>query len=181
MILCAGEIESFPFARAIGIGLIDVASNLTALVLKQRPQKLLFVGTAGSYGRRKPLELCHAFAATQLEACFFRQGCYSPIENKIVTEPPSDVSRETVVTVNSSNYITTDASIAQHYLRYNIDLENMEFFAVMRIAQRFGLPVEGVFVVSNYCDAHAHQAFLANHEEAKQKLEAYLQKKGYLS
>ena len=174
MIVCAGGSESIHGARPVGIGLIDVASNLTALCFEARPSFLLFVGTAGSYGRCEPMQLYRSYSATQLEACFFQKSCYTPIENKIVVEPPKGVSRETIVTVNSSNYITTSPKIGEHYLRYDIDLENMEFYALMRIAQRFGIPVGGVFVVTNYCNADAHRDFLKNQPEAMQMLENYI-------
>ena len=174
MIVCAGGSEQIRGARPIGIGLVDVAANLTALCLETRPTFLLFVGTAGSYGRCEPMQLYRSYSATQLESCFFQKGCYTPIENKIIVEPPKGVSRETTVTVNSSNYITSSHETAKHYLRYDIDLENMEFYAIMRIAQRFGIPVGGVFVVTNYCDENAHRDFLKNRSEAMRILESYI-------
>ncbi len=50
MIICAGNNETFDFAEPMGVGLIDTAINLTRLCLFDKPEFLLFVGTAGSYG-----------------------------------------------------------------------------------------------------------------------------------
>jgi nucleoside phosphorylase len=86
----------------------------------------------------------------------------------------SHVSRETIV--NSSNYITTDESLSKHYLSNNIQLENMEFFAVLKVAKAFNIPVAGAFIVTNYCNAKAHQNFLDNHTEAMKRLTKYIRR-----
>jgi nucleoside phosphorylase len=49
MIICAGEIEQFGFARAVGIGMVDTAINLTKICIEHRPDEICFVGSAGSY------------------------------------------------------------------------------------------------------------------------------------
>jgi nucleoside phosphorylase len=82
------------------------------------------------------------------------------------------VSRETIV--NSSNYITTDSEVARHYLKNNIQLENMEFFAILKAAEELKIPAGGVFIVTNYCDKNAHKAFLDNHNEAMKRLSNYM-------
>ncbi|MGX3044904.1 phosphorylase family protein [Helicobacter sp. T3_23-1056] len=77
--------------------------------------------------------------------------------------------------VNSSNYITTDESVAKQMANAGILLENIEFFAVMKVAQTFGVPAMGIFCVTNYCDENAHKDFLENHSEAKSRLEDLIQ------
>lgn len=77
--------------------------------------------------------------------------------------------------VNSSNYITTDEVVAKQMANAGILLENMEFFAVMKVAQTFGVPAMGIFCVTNYCDENAHKDFLENHSEAKSRLEDLIQ------
>lgn len=76
---------------------------------------------------------------------------------------------------NSSNYITTDEVVARQMANAGILLENMEFFAVMKVAQTFGVPAMGIFCVTNYCDENAHKDFLENHSEAKSRLEDLIQ------
>ena len=83
-----------------------------------------------------------------------------------------DVSRETIV--NSSNYITTDKSIGKAYLSKNIHLENMEYYAVLKVAKSFDIPATGIFIVTNYCDENAHKDFMENHKEAMQRLTEYI-------
>ena len=50
----------------------------------------------------------------------------------------------------------------------------MEFYAVVKVAQKFNIPVRGIFIVTNYCNKNAHKEFLQNHKEAMQKLTEYI-------
>jgi len=172
MIICAGKTEQFDFAVPVGIGMIEVAMNLTRICMAEKPKFLLFVGTAGSYGEKKVFDIVESKTAANIENSFFTGGSYTPIDNVVSTT--DDVSRETLV--NSSNYITTDKSIGKHYLAQNIHLENMEYFAVLKVAQSFGISAGGVFIVTNYCDENAHEDFLKNQKEAMDKLSAYIKK-----
>ncbi|HHO65290.1 MAG TPA: purine-nucleoside phosphorylase, partial [Epsilonproteobacteria bacterium] len=53
MIICAGKSEQFDFAMPVGVGMLEVAINLTRLCEAKKPDYILFVGTAGSYGKKK--------------------------------------------------------------------------------------------------------------------------------
>ncbi len=170
MIICAGESEQFDFALPVGIGMTDVAINLTRLCLSQKPKFILFVGTAGSYGEKKVFDIIESKTAANIENSFFTGGSYTPIDNMVSTA--EDVSRETIV--NSSNYITTDKDLGKAYLSKNIHLENMEYYAVLKVAKSFDIPAAGVFIVTNYCDENAHKDFMDNHKEAMLRLTKYI-------
>ena len=196
MFICAGKSEQFDFAVPVGIGLIEVTMNLTKLCLSQKPEFLFFVGSAGSYGEKKIFDIVESKTACNIENSFFNAGAYTPLDNMISayggtsgTSPsvPSrrsqssltshndfHVSRETII--NSSNYITTDESVAKHYLSKNIHLENMEYFAVLKVAEAFGIPAAGIFIVTNYCNKNAHKDFMDNHKEAMERLTRYIKK-----
>ncbi len=171
MIVCAGNGESFDFATLIGVGLVDSSISLTEICLKNPPKFLLFLGSAGSYGEKKIFDIIHSRSACNIENSYFVSNAYTPLDNLI--SAASDVSRETII--NSSNYITTDISLGSHYISKGIHLENMEFYAVMKVAQRFNIPSGGIFVVTNYCDSNAHRDFKANHSKAMEMLEEYIQ------
>ncbi len=170
MIVCAGKSEQFDFAYPIGIGLIESAVNLTRICELGKPDHIVFVGTAGSYGEKEIFDIVESRVAANVEQSFFEGKSYSPIDN--VISSVEEVSRETIV--NSSNYITTNKEIWEHYRAQNIHIENMEFFAVMKVAQMFGIPVAGIFIVTNYCDENAHEDFKKNHAEAMNRLSAYV-------
>ncbi len=173
MFICAGKSEQFDFAVPIGIGLIDVAINLTKICIKQKPEFLFFVGTAGSYGEKKIFDIVESRTACNIENSFFNANAYTPLDNMISTS--DKVSRETIV--NSSNYITTDEKLSKYYLSKNIHLENMEYFSVLKVAQEFNIPVAGAFIVTNYCNKNAHRDFVDNHKEAMRRLTAYIKRK----
>lgn len=171
MTVCAGSIEQFDFATPIGIGLIDSAINLTDLIIQKAPKKIIFVGTAGSYGEKNPLELFSSIEATQIELSALQNQSYSPIANRIRSNYKLPLES---VTVNCSNYITTDFQIATKFLAHEIHLENMEFFSVLAVAAKFDIPAGGIFCVTNYCNSEAHRDFKQNHKTAMEKLTNFI-------
>lgn len=173
MIICAGKSEQFDFAIPVGVGMLEVAMNLTRISLDKKPEFFLFVGTAGSYGEKNIFDIVESKTAANIENSFFTGGSYTPIDNVISTT--DDVSRETLI--NSSNYITTDKNLGKYYLAQNIHLENMEYYAVLKVAQAFGISAGGIFIVTNYCDENAHEDFVKNQKEAMEKLTAYIKEK----
>lgn len=54
LIVCAGKSENFSFAKSIGVGLVEASIGLSELVLAQKPEKIIFIGTCGLYN--KPLK-----------------------------------------------------------------------------------------------------------------------------
>lgn len=180
MIICAGRNETFDFALPIGVGLIESSINLTRLALFDKPDFLLFIGSAGSYGRYKPFDIIPSKTSSNIELGFLNDVCYTPLDNVISVEEDSNVPRETNIIVNSSNYITTSNEHSKKMLALKIDLENMEFFSVLSIAKEFDIPAAGIFVVTNYCDKNAHSDFLKNHEKAKNTLVKYIKEKEFL-
>ena len=178
MILCAGRNETFDFAKPIGVGLIESATNLTQLILEEKPTFLLFVGTAGSYGRYKIFDIVQSHKASNIEIGFLNHLCYTPLTSYIETILPH-VSRGTnniFPIVNSSNYITIDDSLAEKMLSQNIELENMEFFSILHVAKKFNIPCSGLFVITNYCNKHAHRDFMQNHQKAKELIILHVEK-----
>ncbi len=176
MIVCAGNNETFDFALPIGVGLVDSAMTLTRLCLTQKPEFLLFVGSAGSYGEYKIHDIVESKTAANIELGFLDKNAYTPIDN-VVSAQTENIKD---VIVNSSNYITTSDSAMEKMRALGMGIENMEFFSVLRVAQVFGIPAGGVFCITNYCDTNAHRDFIANHGFAKVLLREYLDKKGLI-
>ena len=168
MFVCASG-EKFSFAKEIGIGLVDSAMILSGIVLRDNPKELIFLGSAGSYDKDiKIFDIFTSSTATQVETSFITHRSYTPIFNKI-----ENVSCETNIIVNSSNYITTDENLARQMSSAGIKLENMEFFSILRVAQYFEIPAFGIFCVTNHCDNDAHDSFIKNHSIAERYLESY--------
>lgn len=177
MIICAGDIETFKYAQPIGIGLINSAINLTRKCLFNKPDYLLFIGTAGSYGNHEILDIVESKRAANLELSFLNNDSYTPIDNVLESENKL-VKNDTIV--NSSNYITTNFELAQKYNDYGIGIENMEYFSVLNVAKQFEIPVAGIFAVTNFTDKNAHEDFKKNHKLAMEKLTNYLIEKNVI-
>ena len=174
MFISAGNGEVFSFAKPMGVGLIEIAVNLTSFLTqqKEKPDILVFVGTAGSYGKLTIFDIVESSSASQIELSFLQKKSYTPIDNLITIE---GVTKSNII-VNSSNYITTDFEIAQKFTSLNIHLENMEFFSFLQVAKRFGIPAKGIFIITNWTNRDAHQDFLLNRDEAMRRLEIYIKR-----
>jgi nucleoside phosphorylase len=177
LIVCAGNNETFPFAIPIGVGLIDSAINLTRLCLFDKPEYILFIGSAGSYGKYKIFDIVESSNASNIELSFFEDNSYTPIDNIVKCE---DIKLPSQTIVNSSNYISINSEITKEFLQYGIGIENMEFFSVVKIAKEFDIDVRGIFVVTNYTNKEAHQDFISNHHQAMDNLVKYLEEKNII-
>ncbi len=173
MIICAGNSENFSFATPMGVGLIETAINLTRLCLFDKPEFLLFVGTAGSYGNAKIFDIIESKTASNIELAFLNKDAYTPLENVIST----NTTNKQDIIVNSSNYISTNEELTKKFLNFGVAIENMEFFSVLAVAKEFDIPAGGVFCITNYTNKDAHQEFLANHNKAKELLEEHVKKR----
>ena len=131
------------------------------------------MGTAGSYGKHNIFDIVESKTASNIELAFLEKKAYTPLDNVVSsnTEGTKDIL------VNSSNYISTDGELVKKFLNFGVEIENMEFFSVLRIAQEFDIPAGGVFCVTNYCDENAHADFLKNHERAKALLSEHVKKR----
>lgn len=177
MIICAGRSETFKFAEPIGVGLIESSINLTRRCLFDKPDFILFVGTAGSYGKYKIFDIVESKRASNLELSFLHGDSYTPLDNVLESENQM-VRNDTIV--NSSNYISTNKELCENYNKYGIGIENMEYFSILSVAKEFEIPVAGIFIITNYTDENAHKEFLSNHKEAMSKLTQYLVEKNII-
>jgi len=173
LIICAGNNETFDFAQPMGVGLIESAINLTRLCLFDKPEFLLFVGSAGSYGEAKIFDIVESKTASNIELAFLSNDAYTPLDNVIST----NIEQKKDIIVNSSNYISTNKQLTNRFLDYGVGIENMEFFSVLKVAQEFDIPAGGVFCITNYTDENAHKDFIKNHNKAKELLRKHTQKR----
>ena len=201
LIVCAGKNEIFSFATSIGVGLVQASVGLTQLCLEKKPEKLVFIGTCGIYKRALEnfdgvnlnekshdfssqsqeiqslnlLEIYETRHAFNVEASSFLGDFYSPAACEINL----NVSYETKK-CNSSNYICADERVAARFAAMGLELENMEAFAVLSVAAKFGVDAVCFLCATNFCDSQAHQNFIKNHAQAKKNLENFLQEKNLI-
>lgn len=167
LFVCAGNGEVWDFATPIGIGLVSSAINLTRILTKNSSfEKIVFVGTCGLYEKGKIFDIIESKSALNIEISEILGLSYSPIKD--------DVSHETII--NSSNFITTDKSVANEFSKRGFVAENMEFYSVCKVAENFRIPVGGVFCTTNFCDKNAHTDFIKNHKKAMEILGNFVKK-----
>lgn len=172
MIVSAGNNETFNFATPVGVGLIQSAINLSRIALLDKPDFILFIGSAGSYTKEYDIfDIVESTSSSNIELSFFNNDSYTPLDNVIASD--SKLTKDQTI-VNSSNYISTNFDLAQNYIKHNIKIENMEFYSLLSIAKEFNIPAAGIFVITNYTNENAHQDFLINHDEAMKRLISYL-------
>ena len=141
-------------------------------ILNALPSEIIFIGSAGLYKDGEVFKIYESSVAANIEISSLENKSYSPIESGIASIVPRGTCK-----VNSSNFITTDQNLAHNLFARGYFLENMEFFAVLKVAQKFQIPAYGIFVATNFCDKNAHADFIKNHEQAKKALEKYLKQK----
>ncbi len=168
MIVCAGNNETIEGALPIGVGLINSAIELTKICMEKTPNEIIFVGSAGSYGKYKVFDIVDACRASNIDISYLDRFSYTPLPNIISMH---NVSCETSIMVNCSNYITIDKKTAKRYREIGVEIENMEFFSVLKVAKKFNIKARGVFVITNKCDKSAHKDFVKNHKKAKDIME----------
>jgi len=173
MIICAGNNETFEFATPMGVGLIETTLNLTRLCLFDKPEFLLFVGSAGSYGALNIFDIIESKTSANIELSFLSNDAYTPLDNVVTT----NTTNKKDIIINSSNYISTNETLTRKFLNLGIGAENMEFFAVLQVAQEFNIPAGGVFCITNYTNENAHADFMKNHEQAKELLTQHIKKR----
>ena len=83
MIVSAGNQETFVFAKSIGVGLVNSAINLTKICLFDRPEFILFIGSAGSYGNHKIFDIVESKNSSNIELSFLENFSYTPIDNAV--------------------------------------------------------------------------------------------------
>ena len=133
MIICAGNNETFDFATPMGVGLIETAMNLTRACLFDKPEFLLFVGSAGSYGQANIFDIVESKTASNIELAFLNDDAYTPLDNVVSTN--IDKTKQDVI-VNSSNYISTNEELTKKFL--NIDLiQPLIYLSVITLSDWF--------------------------------------------
>lgn len=180
MIYCAGGIENFPFAKQLGIGLINSSISLTKSIMYDRPDEIVFIGTCGAYDDNVDIfTIFETQSATNIELSLLNEDSYTPIDNYISLE---DVSHETNIStakniVNCSNYISTNNVLANKLLKLGIKYENMEFYSILSVAKYFNIPALGIFCVTNHTHKESQKEFFNNHKQAMKKLGEYIRNK----
>jgi futalosine hydrolase len=167
----------------VGIGAIDAAVGAAGAIARTRPARVLFVGTAGIYGREKEARqaigtavvageiLCMSTAALKGEA-------YLP--GPMVVQVPTSRSLQTALLGGRADHprhlprdvacplaITRSAALGRRIAEATgATLENLEAFAVARAAAAAGVPFAAVLGVANRVGPAGHDEWQRHHRVA---------------
>jgi nucleoside phosphorylase len=196
LVLAAWEPEIAPLRRlaqavdperlamgTVGVGAIDAAIGAAAAIAAARPERVIFVGTAGAYPRGRATaaigtvaiarELCLASTAT-LRGDGYLPG---PLATSAPTSPALGAALAArarakkplpVLGVACPIAITRSATLGRHLAHATgAALENLEAFAVARAAAAVGVAaMTAVLGIANRVGPNGHREWRANHRAA---------------
>jgi nucleoside phosphorylase len=166
---------------AAGIGAIDAAVGAARAIEAARPTRVIFVGTAGVYGRGAPprLEIGSAAVAGEI-ACVstavLRGDAYLPAPTTLRTETARRLRTALGATAGDAGLpravacplaITRSAALGRRIAAATgAELENLEAFAVARAAAAAGVEFAAVLGVANRVGPTGHAEWRRHHRAA---------------
>jgi len=190
LIVSAFEPEIAPLRRLIdgtagvrlepvGIGAIDAAAGAARAIAAHRPERVLFVGTAGVYpSARSGLAIGAAVVPGEIHcvstAALAGTGYLPPPQvvqatasEELAAALAEDAAELVTAVVACPLAITRTAALARRIAAATgASLENLELFAVARAAAGAGAEFAAVLGVANRVGPAAHREWLANHRRA---------------
>jgi nucleoside phosphorylase len=159
--LLASKAKSSTVVEACGVGLVEAAMGAALAIARERPDAVLFVGTAGRYKNRLPgLALGDVVAARELHLWsedVTRGSAYFPAPLPITLKTTSALRRRAVALGLPEADVACPLGITTHSPQNSgPDVENLEAFAVGRAAARQGLPFMAILGISNLVGPSAH-------------------------
>ncbi|HET6281945.1 MAG TPA: phosphorylase [Polyangia bacterium] len=165
-----------------GVGAVDAGIGAARAINARRPQRVLFVGTAGLYLSRgvSPPPLGHAatVVATRLvlvSTGVLRGDAYAPAPMVDRLDATPDLATALLQSSPMASAgvaacplaITLKSELGRRIARTTgAGVENLEGFSVGRAAQQAGLPFAAVFGISNYVAPGAHAMWRTHHVAA---------------
>jgi purine-nucleoside phosphorylase len=163
----------------VGIGAVDAAAGAMRAILQHRPQRVLFVGTAGVYPRgagREPPPIGGVAVPGQIvcvSTAALRGDGYLPEPQLVRAATSAALSAALggngadLPTVACPLAITRSAALARRIaLATGAALENLELFAVARAAALAEVEFAAVLGIANRVGPVAHDEWRAHHRRA---------------
>ena len=163
----------------VGIGAIDAAVGAAGAIVRARPARVIFVGTAGIYGRETEARaaigtavvageiFCMSTAALKGEAYLpgpmVVQVATSRALRTALAGGRAGRSRDVAAPLAITRSATLGRRIAE---ATGATLENLEAFAVARAAAAAGVPFAAVLGVANGVGPKGHEEWQRHHRAA---------------
>jgi nucleoside phosphorylase len=140
----------------LGIGFLEAAINLETIVNKKKYQKIIFIGTAGSYSKNYSIGDSVSVSETRL---LLRKDAHIPKPYPIYKLELIDNLKSAIC------FSSLDISLNQSLCHANDSVENMELYGVAKIADKYQISCSAILGITNYANANAHQDWLSNNEK----------------
>jgi len=152
-----------------GVGKICAASALSAVLARQRPSRIINMGTAGA--------LREDLSGTQVIGRVIQHDFDDEAISALTGErfgAPIELGNGGPV-LGTGDVFVIGGAARQALLERGVDLVDMEGYAVARVAQDFGLPVTLVKQISDGAGEEAGKSWTDNVDDCAEKLGAWLQ------
>jgi len=163
----------------VGIGAVDAAVGATRAIARARPERVVFVGTCGIYGRKADAAVAIGTAAVAGEivcvsTAALKGEAYLP-DATVVRAQTSRRLRATLAAgtpgdprgVACSLAITRSAALGRRIAAATgATLENLEAFAVARAAAAAGVEFAAVLGIANRVGPEGHDEWRRHHRAA---------------
>ncbi len=180
LVLSAWSPELSPFRRPLrstpecsivlascGVGLVEAALGAATHIARVQPDAVIFVGTAGRYPGRLPgVGMGDVVVASELRLMseeVTRGRAYFPAILPATSKTTTGLRRLAVALGLPEAQVACPLGITTRAPRpSDLDVENLEAFAVGRAAARQGLPFAAILGISNLVGPSAHDQWKAH-------------------
>lgn len=196
VLICSACIEEHKFLKSsnlsenfqyleLGLGYLNAAINLDRYLnkLKKKPEKIIFLGTAGVFESLKIADLVCVKNVSLLLSASRMNLAYSPIKKEDLTIS-SSLSKEFENIKKVRCFSSLDISLSKFlYLELKKDfpdeilVENMELFGLAKVSDDHKIPWEAYLGISNFIGARAHQEWKETNEIVSEKLNKWFLEK----
>ena len=162
-----------------GVGAIAAAVAVARALEEMRPQRVLFIGTCGAYG--KGLGIGDCIAASEVIAASVSEiqcRAFGPALETTQWHPTWELNlpKAKVAATPAITSNTEDAAL----LAQVADVEHLELSGVFAACHIARVPVAAALAVSNRAGFDAHAEWLDNHEQVCRRLVAILVEMGII-
>lgn len=165
--------DLLPCCQAAGIGLAQAAANAMRFTLELKPERVLFIGSAGSFSTSLPLLTCVQAKSVELKSLALINGhsrLPGPAIKKYSAEKNFFLPQIEQVPMFSTLGISDNRDYAEQLYgaEQGLPCENLELFGVAAAAAEAGIPWNALAVITNYLKQDAGEAWQKNKLSAAQ-------------
>lgn len=171
LVMAAAPEELGPIEGAVvGVGPVVAAANAARILEQRRPDRVVLIGTAGSYAGGPPIGVAVAASRVAMSWGVAAMGLgYVPRAPEPVECDPAllaalDAPRHAVLTVGA---ITTDRTLARR-IADGYTVEHLEAFGVALACKHARIPFVAVLGITNDVGPDAHVQWLTHRDAAQQ-------------